>query len=85
MPAFVKVPDDRVVMDTSNFSLLGAFFGFSIVFAPLGFFVVVSHGIWTLNVKFNEFQRKIYDLGALHQQNGVKSNEFKPRKLIGFN
>ena len=65
--------------------LLAVFLAFAIVFAPLGFFVVVSHGIWTLNCKFNEFQRRIYDNAIIDYKHGLTSYDYKPRKLIGFN
>ncbi len=86
VPAFVKLPDHRVIMTTLTITpLLAVFLAFAIVFAPLGFFVVVSHGIWTLNCKFADFQRRIYNNAIIDHQHGIKSYEFKPRKLIGFN
>ena len=65
--------------------LLGMFVGFSIVFAPVGFVVVVSNAIFDINYKYAQFQRKIYNNARIDEQSGIDSYNYTPKKLIGLN
>ena len=65
--------------------LLGMFVGFSIVFAPVGFVVVVSNAIFDINYKYAQFQRKIYNNARIDEQSGIDSYNYTPKKLIGWN
>ena len=65
--------------------LLGMFVGFSIVFAPVGFVVVVSNAIFDINYKYAQFQRRIYNNARIDEQSGIDSYNYTPKKLIGLN
>ena len=62
-----------------------AFLALSIVFMPIGVYVVVRAAVWELNCQFNVFQRRIYDNAILDFQHGKSSYDFQPKKLIGWN
>ena len=64
--------------------LLGMFVGFSIVFAPVGFAVVVSNAIFDINYKYAQFQRKIYNNARIDEQSGIDSYNYTPKKLISW-
>ena len=65
--------------------LLGMFFGFSLVFAPIGFVVVAANAIHDINWKYAQFQRKIYNNARIDEKGGIDSYHYTPKKLIGWN
>ena len=65
--------------------LLGMFVGFSLVFAPVGFVVVVSNAIFDINYKYAQFQRRIYNNARIDERSGIDSYNYTPKKLIGWN